>query len=211
MKKTKFISKLIFISVLIITIIILFNKGENISFSDKRVLSYTEKSSFPSDVYGTPVYTAIIDEGPARPMTKRKIKYIVIHETDNFIEGVGAHNHANFLSHNNTSTTSWHYTVDDHEIYHHIPDNEIAYHAGEKVGNEYGIGIELCVNADGDFDKTFENGAKLVAYLIKEYDLDITALKTHHDFSGKDCPHQILSNNRLSEFQSKVEYYLNLK
>ncbi len=211
MKKTKFISKLIFISVLIIFIIVLFNRKESFSFSDERVLSYTAKSSFPKDVYGTPVYTAIISEGPARPMIKRKIKYIVIHETDNFAKGVGAQNHANFLSYNNTSTTSWHYTVDDHEIYHHIPDNEIAYHAGEKVGNEFGIGIELCVNDDGDFTKTFENAAKLVAYLLKEYDLDISALKTHHDFSGKDCPHKILSTNRMPEFQTKIAYYLSIK
>ena len=42
---------------------------------------------------------------------------------------------------------SWHYTVDDHEIYHHLPDDETAYHAGDGMekngGNMNGIGIEM--------------------------------------------------------------------
>jgi len=169
----------------------------------------TETSSFPTDVYGVPVHTELIEEDTnARPGTKRKIKYIVVHETDNFIAGTGAKNHAAFLSNNNEEATSWHYTVDDTEIYHHIPDNEIANHAGERTGNLYGIGIELCVNEDGNFEKTFDNAAKLVAYLIKEYGLTIDAIKTHHDFSGKDCPHSILEDDRMDEFVKKVENLL---
>lgn len=173
-----------------------------------KKLDYTEESVFPNNVYGVPVETEIIPEGVSRPTTKRLIKYIVIHETDNFEAGVGARNHATYLKNNNESPTSWHYTVDDHEIFHHIPDNEIAHHAGDKEGNTYGIGIELCVNKDGDFNKTFDNGAKLVAYLLKAYDLDIDAIKTHHDFTGKDCPNNILKNKRLDEFKNRVREYL---
>ncbi|MCI8620885.1 MAG: N-acetylmuramoyl-L-alanine amidase [Clostridia bacterium] len=140
--------------------------------------------------------------------TTRKIKYIVIHETDNKANGAGANNHAKYLSENNDRGASWHYTVDEKEIYHHIPDNEIAYHAGTEKGNLYGIGIELCVNEDGDFEKTFDNASKLVAYLLKEYKLSIKDMKTHNDFSGKDCPHNILKNNKMKEFTKKVENYL---
>ena len=158
------------------------------------------------------VYTELIDTGTnARNGQKRKIKYIVIHETDNYEQGVGAKNHAIYLKNNNSSATSWHYTVDDKEIYHHIPDNERANHAGNDVGNEYGIGIELCVNEDGNFEKTFDNAAKLVAYLLNEYNLTINDIKTHHDFSGKDCPHLILQNNRMEEFKAKVKYYYDNK
>ena len=174
------------------------------------IASPFKESVSPSDVYGVPVHQQIIDANPdTRPMTKRIIKYLVIHETDNFTAGVGAKNHANYLSYNNTSTNSWHYTVDDHEIYHHIPDDEVAHHAGDKEGNMYGIGIELCVNRDGNFNKTFDNAAKLVAYLIKAYDLDIDAIKVHRDFNGKDCPHKILASNRLDEFKDKVKSYVN--
>lgn len=171
-----------------------------------KEMLYNESSSFPTDVYGVPVYTELIDINEnTRPGIKRKIKYIVIHETDNFEAGVGAKNHARFLKTNIQTSTSWHYTVDDKEIYHHIPDNEIAYHAADEIGNEYGIGIELCVNRDGNFEKTFENATKLVAYLLKEYDLTIDDIKTHCDFSGKDCPHTILKQNRIGEFKRKCK------
>ena len=66
----------------------------------------------------------------------------------------------------------------------------------------------MCLNIDGDFEKTFDNAAKLVAYLLKAYDLSIDNVKTHHDFSGKDCPHSILKENRLKEFRQKVKKYL---
>lgn len=160
---------------------------------------------------GVSIYTKLIDiNTSARPLEKRIIKYRVIHETDNFEKGVGAANHATFLENNNKSPTSWHYTVDDKEIYHHIPDDERANHAGDKEGNDYGIGIELCVNEDSDFNQTFDNATKLVAYLLKSYNLDISAIKTHHDFTGKECPHNILKNKRLGEFKEKVRYYLDI-
>ena len=56
-------------------------------------------------------------------------------------------------------------------------------------------------------NQTFDNATKLVAYLLKSYDLDISAIKTHHDFTGKECPHNILKNKRLGEFKEKVRYY----
>lgn len=164
---------------------------------------------FPSEVYGVNVKTKLIETGTeARPGKKRKIKYIVIHETDNTSVGADAKNHATYLSENNKTSTSWHYTVDEKEIYHHIPDDEVAHHAATEKGNLYGIGIELCVNQDGDFEKTFENAAKLVAYLLKEYNLGMADIKTHNDFSGKDCPHNILKDNRMQEFKNKVKSYL---
>lgn len=183
------------------------SKDDEITLAD--ITEITEKSSFPTDVFGVPVHTELIESNTkARPGTKRRIRYIVIHETDNFDKTTGAKNHAQFLSENNMDSTSWHYTVDDKEIYHHIPDNEVAYHAANEIGNLYGIGIELCVNSGGNFEKTFNNATKLVAYLLKEYNLTTYDLKTHHDFSGKDCPHSILKNNRMDEFIEKVEKYM---
>ena len=51
-------------------------------------------------------------------------------------------------------------------------------------------------------------GAKLTAYLLKEYELKISSVKTHNSFSGKDCPHTILRDNRMDEFLKKVKEYL---
>ena len=44
--------------------------------------------------------------------------------------------------------------------------------------------------------------------MLKEYKLSIKDMKTHNDFSGKDCPHNILKNNKMKEFTKKVENYL---
>lgn len=171
--------------------------------------SYDINDELVNEVYGVKVNTKLIESGTkARSGKNRKIKYIVIHETANTSSGANAKSHAEYLSKNNKTSTSWHYTVDEKEIYHHIPDNEIAHHAATEKGNLYGIGVELCVNEDGNFEKTFENGAKLVAYLVKQYNLKISDIKTHNDFSGKDCPHFILENNRMEEFINKVKSYL---
>ena len=192
----KRITILILILVLIIICIILF----------VRKFNYQKETNFVSEVFGVRVNTKLIESGTsARTGKKRKIKYIVIHETANTSEGADAKSHAEYLSKNSKTSTSWHYTVDEKEIYNHIPDNEVANHAANEKGNLYGIGIELCVNKNGDFEKTFENGAKLVAYLLKEYNLTTKSIKTHNDFSGKDCPHFILKDNRMDEFIKKVE------
>ncbi len=199
--RKKIYRKLLIIIILIICIFIL----RNINFEE---YTYTKKSAFPKEVYGVTINNELIDVGTkARNGKKRKIKFIVIHETDNFSNGADAKRHAIYLSENNKTSTSWHYTVDSTEIYHHIPDNEIAHHAGTEDGNKYGIGIELCVNKDGNFEKTFDNASKLVAYLLKEYNLTINNIKTHKDCSGKDCPNSILKDNRVEEFIKKVEYY----
>lgn len=177
-KKRKLIVILLIISI-IFCLIKSFSKKEQETISQENskddeitvadITEITEKSSFPTDVFGIPVHTELIESNTkARPGTKRRIRYIVIHETD----------------------------------------NEVVYHTANEIGNLYGIGIELCVNNGGNFEKTFNNAAKLVAYLLKEYNLTIYDLKTHHDFSGKDCPHSILKNNRMDEFIEKVEKYM---
>ncbi len=215
-KKAKKYFKIIFLCVIFFVLFglcIVLNshqKQNNDDIKKIKKIDVYRKSVFPDNVYGTSVHTQLIEEKTdARPGIKRIILYIVIHETDNFVAGTDALNHAKYLSYNNDTSTSWHYTVDDKQIYHHIPDDEVAHHAGDMVGNEFGIGIELCVNEDGNFDKTFDNGAKLVAYLLKAYDLDISNIKTHNDFTGKKCPHSILKNNRFGAFKDRVKEYLN--
>ena len=111
---------------------------------------------------------------------------MVIHETGNTAEGSDAAGHSAYLLSGKSGDTSWHYTVDDHQIYHHIPDDEIAWHAGDRRtrdgGNLCGIGVELCVNEDGDFEKTFNNAARLTAYLLDTYGLQLGDVKQHADF-----------------------------
>ena len=153
------------------------------------------------------------------PQTDAGLTYIedipvmtVIHETDNTGTGANAAAHNSFIHQNANAEegiVSWHYTVDDHEIYHHLPDDETAYHAGDGMekngGNMNGIGIEMCVNSDGNYEQTLINTEKLCARLLIEYDLNPSkALKKHQDFSGKICPSTLINSGRWDEFCSAV-------
>ncbi len=168
----------------------------------------TSQRQTVSSIDGIPLYTILIPEdSPGRPGVLRTVKSITIHETANTSEGADAKAHSDYLS-TTTDEVSWHYTVDDHEIYQHLPDNEEAWHSGDREGNHSSIGIELCVNADGDFNKTMENAAKLTAYLLREYNLSIDDVKQHYDFNGKDCPLTIRQEGRWDEFLAMVQQNL---
>ena len=168
---------------------------------------------YPESVLGVPMYTQLVAEGDsARPGIERHIKYVVIHETGNFAHGADAKRHSLYITENNKTDTSWHYTVDDHSIYHHIPDTEVAWHAGDSLkkngGNLCGIGVEICVNRDGDFEKAFDNAARLTAYLVENYDLSVDDVKQHGDFINKNCPQSIRDEGRTEEFKERVKKYL---
>lgn len=55
-------------------------------------------------------------------------KYIVIHNTANSAPSI---NEVKYL-HNNTSSTSYHFAVDDENIYQAIPTNYNAWHVGNR-------------------------------------------------------------------------------
>jgi N-acetylmuramoyl-L-alanine amidase len=114
------------------------------------------------------------------------MKFITIHNTGNTSVGAGARNHASYIKGNTAANlpVSWHYTVDDKEIIQHLPDNEIAWHCGDGgngTGNTQSIGIEICMNSDGDLQKATDNAVWLVVQ--------------HNRWSGKLCP-QLLRNGK---------------
>lgn len=160
------------------------------------------------------------------------VKYIVIHDTgmngaDHTASGIDQYIHQQA---NNAGgrVASWHYTIDENEIYQHVPNDEIAWHAGDGSraygttyfnneyqtwaiggGNQNGIGIETCINFGGNYQKTLRRTAKLVANLLYEYDLGLDAIKQHFNFSGKNCPAVIRSTDgRWEEFIKECEFQL---
>ena len=160
-----------------------------------------------------PVLTQYIPEGRQnRPGILRDIRWIVIHETDNFAASADAQHHSDYLATNETDVNSWHYTVGEDVIIHQLPDEEVGWHAGDQTtehgGNMAGVGIEMCVNAGSDFEKTVDNTARLAAVLLKAYDLDIDSLKRHHDFSGKNCPAHYYKEEDWQQFVELVKSYM---
>lgn len=125
-----------------------------------------------------------------RPGTRYDKTSITIHETDNVSNGADALAHANYIA-KTDNKVSWHYTVDDTNIVRHIPEDEIAWHSGTADGNCYSIGIEICVNADGDFDKALSNTAELVRNIMYRYGFTTDDIKQHFDWNKKDCPKRL--------------------
>ena len=122
--------------------------------------------------------------------------YITIHETGNAAKGADAAAHGAYLDSaaGEDDLVSWHYTVDDHAIVQHLPDYETAYHAGDGKagpGNTTSIGIEICVNAGGDFEAAKANAAALVRLLMEEHGIPLDNVVQHNRWNGKDCPKTI--------------------
>ena len=136
----------------------------------------------------------------------REVKYIVIHETANTKIGADAKAHNEYIKNmEDGRMVSWHYTVDDKEIYNHIPDTEVAWHSGTDDGNNHGIAVEIAVNDDGDYEKSLSNASKLTAFLLKRNNLDIDSVKQHADFSGKNCPTIIRETGRWEDFLEMIK------
>ncbi len=140
-------------------------------------------------------------------IVKTETRWIVIHDTANTNSGATAEMHNRYI-HSNPGV-SWHYSVDNTEIYQHIPLNEVAWHAGEHDGNYYGIGIETCLQPGTDYNIVMRKTAKLSAELLNEFDLSLYNVRQHNYFSGKDCPHVMRASNRWNEFLNltAIEYF----
>ena len=123
-------------------------------------------------------------------------KYIVIHETANTRNGANANAHARLQASGNSRAASWHYTVDDKEIVQSFSDDAQCWHAGNASYNKQSIGIEICVNSDGDFKKAVDNAVKLTRYLMDKYNIPTSNVIQHNTASGKNCPRYLRSGEK---------------
>ncbi|ERH57449.1 MULTISPECIES: N-acetylmuramoyl-L-alanine amidase [Bacillus amyloliquefaciens group] len=140
-----------------------------------------------------------------RPGYSMNPLYITVHNTSNTAKGANAASHARFVKNNPSTGVSWHFTVDDTEIYQHLPLNENGWHAGDGnsgTGNRKSIGIEICENSDGDFEKAVANAQWLIKKLMKEQGISLANVVPHQRWSGKYCPHKLL--DRWDSFKAGI-------
>lgn len=137
-----------------------------------------------------------LGKGHCIPNTKITPQYITIHNTGNWdAPAKNNHNYLKNLNKNGGRTASWHFTVDDIEIYQSQSTNYKCYHAGDSTGNNISIGIEICQFKDKDKQlKAYKNAIELVKILIKYHNFDISKVVQHNYWSGKDCPSLLRSN-----------------
>ena len=129
---------------------------------------------------------------PNRPGRVNDMLYVSIHETDNTNAGSNAVGHGHWLQSPGVGV-SWHYTVDDTQTVQHLPENEDGFHAGDGAGsgNRHSIGIEICVNEDGDFPTAVARAIALTADICLRRGIPIENIMQHFHWSGKHCPRNI--------------------
>lgn len=136
------------------------------------------------------VIVDILPKGKCIPNTKITPTSITIHNTGNI--GAPAKNNHNYMKNcnkNGDRIASWHFTVDDKEIYQAQSTNYKCYHAGNATGNATSIGIEICMFNDKERQrKTYENAIALVKILMAYHGFNINQVKQHYNWTKKDCP-----------------------
>ena len=136
------------------------------------------------------VIVDILPKGKVIPNVKITPTSITVHNTGNIgATAKGNHNYMKNLNKNGGRTASWHFTVDDKEIYQAQSTNYKCYHAGNSTGNNTSIGIEICMFNDKERQrKTYENAIALIKVLMSYHKFSIDKVKRHKDWSGKHCP-----------------------
>jgi len=83
---------------------------------------------------------------------------------------------------------SWHYVLDEVNIIQAIPDSEMAYHA--ESGNATSLGVEVCES--GNQHVVWRRAVLFVVSLLRRHSFGAEQLRTHRDWTGKNCPRLIL-------------------
>jgi len=152
----------------------------------------------------------IIEKQLAYNKSPRKVKptYIVIHDTGNKNKGADAKNHFDYFNGGNRGASA-DFFVDDKQI---IRANDFRFyytwHCGDGKGkygitNENSIGIEICVNSDGDYKKAVENAILLTRQLMADLGISIKNVVRHYDASRKNCPAS-MNDKAWADFKERV-------
>ena len=156
-------------------------------------------------------------DGKCRPCIKRTgFRGITVHNTSNWSNGANALAHANLLRNGwKNVTTSWHYVIDKDYAVRCIPENEVAWCAGDGNGdgNFKTINIEICDNRDGNIRTATDNAVLLCADILRRNGIKNVSghLFQHNHWTGKDCPYDIRRGNPYDwhTFVNKVQQALN--
>lgn len=135
--------------------------------------------------------------------------YITVHNTYN---DASAENEIAYMIRNDNEV-SFHFAVDDKEAVQGLPLNRNGWHAGdgsEGTGNRKSIAIEICYSESGGdrFLKAEKNAAKLIAALMRYFNIPLSNVRTHQSWSGKYCPHRTLDLgwNRFVKITINVQF-----
>lgn len=134
------------------------------------------------------------------------IKYLVIHDTGNASKGADAMIHYRYFNGGNRNASA-HYFVDDKQVVQLVGDSLSAWHVGDGRGrygitNANSIGIEMCINADGDYAKMYYHTVELAKNIMRKFNIPIERVVRHYDASRKTCP----AHMRKSGWQAWAQF-----
>ena len=139
------------------------------------------------------------------------IKYIVIHDTGNPRAGADALAHYQYFNGGDRQASA-HYFVDDKRIVQTVGEDRASWHCGDGGGkydvtNSNSIGVEICINADGDYDRAVDNTIELTKYLMAKHSIPPERVVRHYDASRKICPNTMSQNNwaRWNAFKEALQ------
>lgn len=97
------------------------------------------------------------------------------------------------------------------EILSLMPENEVAFHSGNRTENRKSIGIECChPDWSGEFtNATYNSLVDLCVYLCKKYGISVSNIKRHYDITGKICPKYFVEHREeWEEFKREISQRL---
>ena len=133
-------------------------------------------------------------------------EYITFHNTAN---DASANNEIKYMI-NNSSSTSYHFAVDDKEVVQGLPLNRNAWHCGDGAsgtGNRKSIGVEICYSKSGGerYRKAEELGIKFIAQLLHERGWKVDRVKQHFHWNKKHCPHRVRDEGRWNQVLQRIQ------
>lgn len=186
---------------------VIINTDYLIDINDEKIVSHLHSGIKPI------VPQSFLDEEiyPGYKLNnKEQVVWIVVHESGMNTTGVDAEYLAksqwNSAYKGSSRNASWNYQVDDHSVYQSYGDDIYAWHASSRRGNSNSIGIEMCVNPDGEFNVSMRNDARLIAYFLHKYNLGMLNVKQHYNFdpNGKNCPENMRNDFRWFELLGMI-------
>lgn len=143
----------------------------------------------------------LIETGRGRPGRKLSDpRGLVIHWSADIRRGADALASCRHFQTFRRYSVAMHYAVDSRQIIRCVPEDEVAVHVNSgncRRGalrlfgtdpNLHALGIEWCVNADGDGAETYRNVVALAGDILARYDWDLGHVYRHYDVTGRICP-----------------------
>lgn len=133
-------------------------------------------------------------------------EFITRHDTYN---NATAENEIAYMIRNNDQV-SYHFAIDENSVVQGIPVNRNAWACGDGKhgkGNRKSISVEVCYSKNGGekYEKANKLANKFIAQLLHERGWGVDRVKSHQFWSGKYCPHRILSEGRWKEIIKDIQ------